>query len=244
MMRTEARNTFGQQAAGQQQQQSHERGAGDWTGYQPQSAVLASIAARQADQASQPALPAAQPAPQAQPGQLQPPPDHPPAMAASAALTPATDASDHAANAAAVAKSRPAARPSYSSKPVLNESVQQQPAAGVTLCPPSLWCYAHTICAVFGVSFRHRSWTSTVGTICACRQRWGSRGEEGAATGLAEAPAGAGHRSSIRSTRGCSCSAPDWRLGGAIERAAGTPEWRTRGSASICPTGSGSPRSA
>ena len=156
MMRTEARNTFGQQAAGQQQQ-SHERGAGDWTGYQPQSAVLASIAARQADQASQPALPAAQLAPQAQPGQLQPPPDHPTAMAASAALTPATDASDQALNAAAVAKPRPAARPSYSSKPVLNESVQQQSAAGVTLCLPSLCCYAHTICAVFCVSFRHRS---------------------------------------------------------------------------------------
>lgn len=135
MMRSEARNTFGQQAAGQQQQ-SHERGAGDWTGYQPQSAVLASIAARQADQASQPALPAAQPVPQAQPGQLQLPPDHPPAVAASAALTPPTDTAD----AAAVTKSRPAARPSYSSKPVLNETAQQQSAAGVLLYPPGVRC--------------------------------------------------------------------------------------------------------
>ena len=147
MMRSEARNTFGQQAAGQQQQ-SHERGAGDWTGYQPQSAVLASIAARQAGQASQPALSPAQPVPQ--PGQLQLPPDHPPAVAASAALTPPTDVAGHTADAAAVTKSRPAARPSYSSKPVLNETAQQQSAAGVMLYPPSLWCQGQVIiCCLF-----------------------------------------------------------------------------------------------
>ena len=131
MMRSEARNTFGQHAAGQQQQ-LHERGTGDWTGYQPQSAVLASIAARQADQAQQPALPAAQAIPQAQPGQSQPPPDHPAVIAdsASADLAAVADAAGHTAHAAAANKSRPAARPSYSAKPVLNESAQQPAAAG------------------------------------------------------------------------------------------------------------------
>lgn len=220
-MRSEARETFGQRDTGQQQQ-PHERGAGDWTGYQPQSAVLASIAARQSGPAAPPALPPP-PAGQQPPGPPQPPqpapaagqPAAPPAAAlpapAPAASAPAVSTSaaqqDGAAagptspkaNGTTAAKSRAAARPSYFSKPVLNENAQQQTEAGGILqsccCSCMLMDYMHW--RLLPPANMKWSSCSPVGHCRGRRCSW----QEGAAARATKAAAGQGHCSCSRSWR-------------------------------------------